>query len=81
MLAGRHPQAGTGRRSEEEPGTGTAFREFDPDLADLVPVQGGNGPGQAVPFHLVADDRLAADFLGDEAAQVLLAIHASSFRP
>ncbi len=62
--------------ASEKSGPWAAFRKLHADLADTVAFQGGHGPGQAVPLHLVADHRFAADLVGDEAAQRLLAVDA-----
>ena len=64
---------GKSLKAEHRPRLG-ALRKAHADLAYAVVLDLRHGPGQAIPFHLVADHRCAADFVGHEARQVLRAI-------
>src|SRR3990167_7374009 len=66
---------------EEQPGSrATTFGESDADLAHLVHFHCRNGPGQALPFDLIADHRRAANLVGDKATQVQLAFGTFQFQ-
>ncbi|MNS48999.1 hypothetical protein D3C72_815880 [compost metagenome] len=46
------------------------------DFTDRIAIHFGDGPGQAIPFDLIAHYRFAANQLNDELAERLLFIHA-----